>query len=220
MLRVAALIGLIGLAGCRPDPELQRDVADLRSSMQAHDRELAKVEEAVARLSDQWADVVEAYQAVSAQYQAARASFVEAEQHYATASRRYKSAAKTWAEAEFLWKVYKELVFIAVAIDAANLEASRTRLEDFSCEPVSTGKFRRMLEAAGRSLDGMHIDHIVPRNLGGADHPSNYRVVPARENLEWSDTWNRDKCRTVGAKSCAHAVGVSRECGSYRGVIP
>lgn len=45
---------------------------------------------------------------------------------------------------------------------------------------MSTSKFRRL---KGIDDPGLHVDHRIPRSLGGADHPLNYRVISAHENL-------------------------------------
>lgn len=70
----------------------------------------------------------------------------------------------------------------------------------------------------GVDLAGKDIDHIVPRSLGGADNPGNYRIISAHENRSLGATWNEEKCLAVGETRCARAVATSHECGSLRGI--
>jgi len=107
-------------------------------------------------------------------------------------------------------------------VDARNLgnyrsspEAARV-MDNFNCEQVRTGKYRRGLTKQGLDLTGLEIDHIVPRSLGGADHPANYQVIPMKVNRSLGNTWTPAKCASVGAQ-CAIAIAVSYYCGSYAG---
>lgn len=52
----------------------------------------------------------------------------------------------------------------------------------------------------------MHIDHIIPRSKGGADHPSNYYSLCGTINSPFGNTFSLSKCFLVGADACAQAV--------------
>jgi len=52
---------------------------------------------------------------------------------------------------------------------------------------MSTHSFRTELTEKGINLTGKDIDHIVPKNLGGIDHPLNYQVVDSSLNSSWQD---------------------------------
>ena len=58
------------------------------------------------------------------------------------------------------------------------------------------------MTAAGVNLVGKDIDHIIPKSLGGADHPSNYQVLDSSLNRSLGATWNREKCQMVSSQ-CA-----------------
>lgn len=217
-LAVALLLAAVACGAGTVD---HHELDELRARAAAHGRAVDDVSASAARLSSAWADVVGAYQAARVDYEAARATFESATRTADNASETFKKAAATWERARLTWELYQRLVVVAAAIDAANFGASRSGAasRQFSCERVSTAEFRRMLEAAGQSLVGMDIDHIVPRSLGGADHPSNYQVLPSSLNRSLGNAWGPEKCRLAGAR-CADAVAVSRSCGEFRGVLP
>ena len=120
------------------------------------------------------------------------------------------------------WEYFQTLVILAAAVDANNLEEYRklTGVRDVSslrCEDgMSTAAFRRLLASKGVNLVGKDIDHIVPRSLGGADHPANYQILSSSKNRSLGNAWNATKCADAGAK-CAGAIAVSRRCGGYTG---
>ena len=89
----------------------------------------------------------------------------------------------------------------------------------FDCDTVTTQEMRRRLRKAGVDIRGLDVDHIVPRSRGGANHPSNYRLLDSHVNRSIQARWDWAKCADVGAQ-CAEAVAVSRVCGTYRGSIP
>jgi hypothetical protein len=85
---------------------------------------------------------------------------------------------------------------------------------------MTTPAYRALLIARGVSLRGMHIDHIVPRALGGADHPSNYQILRSTENQRFGARWSLAKCMGAGRAACVRAVEVSRACGKFTGGLP
>jgi hypothetical protein len=86
-----------------------------------------------------------------------------------------------------------------------------------SCDSgMSTQTYRRRFGVAS----GMDVDHIVPRSLGGADHPANYRVIPASLNRSLGNVFDAEKCTSAGLGACAIAVVVSVKCGAFRGGLP
>ena len=90
----------------------------------------------------------------------------------------------------------------------------------FDCHRVTTKQMRKRLKRQGVELRGLDVDHIVPRAKGGADHPSNYRLLDLHVNRSMQEEWGRKKCQAVGRHACAEAVAVSRVCGTYRGDVP
>jgi len=194
----------------------------LEESMAKHDEDLAQVQAAADGLSARWHDARSAFERAKADYTRARTAYHDAKRRADRTAKEWGRVAREYERAEQLWKIYQELVMVAAALDAQNLDAARrgsqARLTSVAnCdEGMSTARYRRLLERAGRTLVYMHIDHIVPQSLGGADHPDNYQVLPSSENQSLGNTWNEAKCRSVGAK-CGRASAVSKACGSYGG---
>lgn len=177
--------------------------------MARHDRELAEVEGAVAHLSTEWRAVVVGYERARRAYDFARERYEEAQLRSTQARETYDAAAETWAGAARTWQLYQALVVIAAQMDAAALSGVSV------CERTPTSSYRRKLEAEGTNITGKDVDHIVPRSLGGADHPSNYQVLPSSVNRAQGAWWGVDKCLSVGIPTCAAAIAVSVKCGSY-----
>ncbi len=203
---VSALVLVQACAGRNPQ---QADVEALRRDMAHHDARLADVELAAPRLSGEWRGVVGAFEQARESYSAARVQFEVAQRTGGEARDTFAAAAEQWQRAATLWQFYRELVLIAATMDAAALRGSAV------CERTPTGSYRRQLEAQGKSLTGKDVDHIVPRSLGGADHPSNYQLLPSSVNRSQGAWWGIDKCLSVGVAICAAAVAVSVKCGSY-----
>lgn len=51
---------------------------------------------------------------------------------------------------------------------------------------------------AGYHLKTCQIDHILPRSIGGVDHPLNYFILPTEINRRWSGWWTREKRAYMG----------------------
>ena len=65
---------------------------------------------------------------------------------------------------------------------------------------------RRWLQDTGVPLQGYEVDHIVPRSLGGIDHPHNYAVVERELNRRWSANWSCEKRQHLGPHVVAQAL--------------
>ena len=57
----------------------------------------------------------------------------------------------------------------------------------------------------GLSLDDCDIDHILPRSVGGIDHPYNYYILPKKLNKRWSGWWTAHKLTYMGATNARSA---------------
>jgi hypothetical protein len=90
----------------------------------------------------------------------------------------------------------------------------------FDCTKVSTSQYRKTLKGLGVDLTGLDVDHVVPKSLGGADHPGNYILTSSHLNRSQGNDFGPEKCERVGMGVCKLAVEVSRECGTYDGWGP
>ena len=93
---------------------------------------------------------------------------------------------------------------------------------DLLAHMKSTGK-RKMTTAAVRTwlmkhntfpaackqqkllIDDCDIDHILPRSVGGIDHPYNYYILPKTLNKKWSGWWTAHKLTYMGAANAKSA---------------
>jgi hypothetical protein len=206
----------------RSTTDVSAELAALRADADNLDGEIAAAEARANALSAEWDDVRRDYGFARDAYLAARERLHAAEASADRASDAFERAVIEARIATDRFKLYQRLVVIATTLDAAQLGSSATAhnaAKAFDCSPVSTAAYRALLAARGVNLNGMDIDHIVPRSLGGADHPSNYQVLPSSVNRSLGAAWNHAKCANAGMK-CADAVAVSHKCGSFRGAIP
>jgi hypothetical protein len=203
------------------------DVDRLAARIAVHRTQVDSVEQEVARLGRSWSGVAATYKTAAARYQRARAALDEARATAGVASEQFAEATAAFQRATEKWEMARELILVAAAIDAANLDAARAgragatqesqRLDGLDCTSVSTAKFRRLLKRKGVDLTGVDIDHIVPRSLGGADHPLNYQLLDSSTNRRIGALWGPEKCDISGWAECARAAEVSSRCGHFSG---
>lgn len=63
---------------------------------------------------------------------------------------------------------------------------------------TNLGSFPESYVKEGYKLDDCQIDHILPRSIGGADHPFNYFILPKEVNQRWSGWWTKEKRAYMG----------------------
>lgn len=71
---------------------------------------------------------------------------------------------------------------------------------------ASTRQVRHWLCEEGLDLQEYEIDHIVPRSVGGVDHPHNYAVVPRHLNRQWAGNWHAAKRSALGPATVQQAL--------------
>lgn len=225
-MRGAFIASLLCLACSEPQSSLpskaEARVTALEQRTTVHTTAVDAVSRQAQTLTGEFTQVGKAYAEVSATYERARLKYAQVQTNAEAASQSFQGAARDFDEATKLWTWYRHMVQFAAYIDAQNL----AKLREVSgrggidrgtpdCDNVSTARHREHLRADGVGLDNKHIDHIVPRSLGGADHPWNYQVMNASENMSWGNEWSVAKCATAGPQ-CALAVAISIKCGSFR----
>jgi hypothetical protein len=216
LLILLAVLTVHACSDSKRDDEAR--IAALQDAVEAFDAELLETEAQVRALSSDLSEIADAYTDVASRYRDARRRHDDARARADRASTRYQEAAASWEHAASSWRFYRSVLKLAIAIDQARA-STRFGKGSYSnsCERVSTASFRRMLIKQGISLAGKDIDHIVPRALGGADHPANYQILDSSLNRSLGKTWNAEKCALAGADRCEEAVAISAKCGSYRG---
>ena len=79
-----------------------------------------------------------------------------------------------------------------------------------SAHVANTQQVRRWLRDEGLCLEDCEVDHIVPRALGGVDHPYNYALVRRDLNRQWSANWTADKRRELGPCAVQQALAFAQ----------
>lgn len=184
------------------------------------------LEKRAAQLGAEWTDITTGFREAAARNLAAQKALKTTTSLYGASGAQFDEASRTAQRAAARWELFQKLVVAAATVDAANLDAARAargaaagRDVDASCEAgMSTATFRTLMLKQGKSIAGLDVDHIVPRSLGGADHPLNYRLISSSLNRSLGNTWGDDKCLAVGADRCAQAIAVSNKCGSLKGL--
>ena len=63
---------------------------------------------------------------------------------------------------------------------------------------ISPQCVRSMLLGIGIDLKEKTIEHIIPRSMGGLDHPRNYCIVSDELSRAWAEDWSDDKRAILG----------------------
>ncbi len=139
------------------------------------------LERAAERVVQRWDTVDSSARATTTTWRRAAATSHRATMRARAAAREFAEAAQQWATARERWQMAQALIVAAAAIDAAALSGQ------LDCAAsVSTRAYRTHLARSGTPVpSGFDVDHIVPRALGGADHASNYQLLPASVNRSW-----------------------------------
>ncbi len=66
-------------------------------------------------------------------------------------------------------------------------------------------RFPAAYKRQGFSLEDCDIDHILPRSIGGIDHPYNYYILPKKLNKRWSGWWTAHKMTYMGTANAKAA---------------
>lgn len=216
-----AILALLGACSGR-DVSVASELGELRDSLAQHSRAIDQVSARVDRLARTANEAARTYERAAEAFDEASRRFAAAhdsrlEQHHvlAEATARFEEATERW-----IWA--QQLIVAAAILDASQMDrAVRGSAEPISCDGgMSPAAFRSWLVSIGVSVAGMHVDHIVPRALGGADHPSNYQLLPSRLNQSFGARFDAEKCAVAGAGRCRAAVAVSRKCGAFQGHVP
>ena len=82
-----------------------------------------------------------------------------------------------------------------------------TQVRDWLCEhegfPASyeLENLRLAKSEQDSSSAACHIHHILPKSVGGVDHPYNYYILPEQVNRLWSGWWSKHKRSYMGKVS-------------------
>lgn len=198
-------------------PQTDAQLARVERDVDAFDGRLDDAERVAGELSAAWTDVVSAYRRATADVAIAEQNWRAAAGSYENSAVSYGEATRDYEAAQDDWKFAQEMILAAAVIDAGRARGPASEAVRADCNRVSTGSYRRTLSRQGASLAGRDVDHIVPRSLGGADHPLNYQLLDSSLNRSLGATWSLEKCVLAGRARCAQAVAISMRCGAFRG---
>ena len=187
------------------------DAGQVRAQASLHAAELRAVDAAGRSLNRDWDSVTSQAMANTADYRLVATTGLDAAGVAHSAGIQFDSAANDWAEAGSRWTLVRGLIVAAATVDA-NALAGRAA----GCAGgASTRAYRRRLARSGSPVAAdIDVDHIVPRSWGGADHPSNYQLLPASLNRSLGGSFGVDKCLGAGLTECVGALAISLRCGS------
>lgn len=189
----------IAAAACSPSTaSLSRDVAALELEMRQRDRAIADAEGRVDALLEATSEIVSLYRETTEGFRVAEEAFEETAAMAEAASTRFRESSEDYELARSHWQKVTLVLLAAAASTAVG--------KSVCGNPVSTQRFRRRLETVGINLAGKDIDHIVPKALGGPDHPWNYQVLESSVNRSLGADFGVAKCWNAGPK-CVLAVG-------------
>jgi uncharacterized coiled-coil protein SlyX len=160
------------LAGCT-SASAQSRLTQLEAQAQTDDQVIADLSERVAAFERTVDELVDLYQQASDTLVAAERKFELAGHSGDASSRAFQQAASDYEAASRSWRLVTISLLVAANWDyAGHLCGTR----------MTTAAYRKMLRKEGVDLDGLDADHGLPKSLGGADHPLNYRMIDSSLN--------------------------------------
>lgn len=214
------------VAQAQLSPAIANDtaVSDLRTAQRELNRHSADVDRVTLRslqLAIRWDIIAATFEHTAGIHAGVENLHSIAILGWQSARNRWEGAAEQSNSAAQLWRLYQVLVVIATGIDAHSLGRARARdnllRERFDCsESISNATYRRRLEAQGFNWHGKDAGHIVPRSLGGSDHPANRMPMDSSLNRSLGNLWSMPLCESQwGSAICRRAVAASRQCGTF-----
>jgi hypothetical protein len=179
--RLSAVLLLGLLTGCKPQPA-KTDFASLEKELAGAEAVGKRQAEATQEIARELANTRRQALQLMTELGLAEEEFTAARRMYEHASARASIAAEEFANARDNYQKasdnYRRIA--AIIILAAASDALGSQLCDST---MSTRAFREQLRREGVVLkEGIDVDHIWPRALGGADHPANYQLLPSEVN--------------------------------------
>lgn len=165
---------------------LDSDLASMEEEFDRHDQALAVAEADAAALvlgvqevAQLYREAADNYAQAEDQWNASRDTLDAASEEFLAASAAYRDAAD----------YYRYAATALIVIASLPLENYGVPL----CDEMSASRLRARLRAQGVPLDGLDVDHVVARAVGGRDHPLNYQLLPESVNrsLQEGGLWEK-----------------------------
>lgn len=160
------------LAGCASQTTDAR-IARFETNARADDQAIESLSDRIAAFEREVDEVVGLYDRASVEREAARERYERVTHLADDAGRLHEQAARDYEEAARNWRLVTISLLLAASWDyAGHLCGTR----------MTTGEYRKQLKADGIDLEGLDADHGLPKSMGGADHPLNYRMIDSSLN--------------------------------------
>ncbi len=171
-LVVAVLGAAVVMSGCS-STSAQARLTRFEAQAQADDEVIADLSERVTAFERAVDDLVVLYQRASEALVTAERNLELARDLGEASSQAFQRAASEYEAASRNWRLVTVSLLVAANWDYAG-HLCNTRM--------TTSAYRKELRKQGIDLDGLDADHGLPKSLGGADHPLNYRMIDSSLN--------------------------------------
>jgi uncharacterized coiled-coil protein SlyX len=169
---IRAAVLAVALAGCS-SASTQARLGQLETQAQADDEVIAGLSERVAAFERTVDELVDLYQQAATTLASAERKFELAQRSGDESTRAFQQAASDYEAASRSWRLVTISLLVAANWDYAG-HLCDTRM--------TTAAYRKMLRKDGIDIEGLDADHGLPKSLGGADHPLNYRMIDSSLN--------------------------------------
>jgi uncharacterized coiled-coil protein SlyX len=171
-VNIAVAVLAVAMAGCASASAKAR-LDRFETQAHADDETIAELSERIAAFERTVDELVDLYARASADLETAERNFELAQRSASAASDAFQRASSEYEAASRNWRLVTIALLAAASWDYAG-HLCDTRM--------TTAAYRKMLRKDGISLDGLDADHGLPKSLGGADHPLNYRMIDSSLN--------------------------------------
>lgn len=173
-VNIPAAVLAVAMTGCASASASTKARLDrFEAQAQVDDDTIADLSERIATFERTVDELVDLYVRASADLETAERSYELAQQSAKTASDAFRRAANDYEAASRNWRLVTIALLTAASWDYAG-HLCDTRM--------TTAAYRKMLRKDGINLGGLDADHGLPKSLGGADHPLNYRMIGSSLN--------------------------------------
>lgn len=228
-LRNALLLSLVLLTACSPSPSkssvsqalgqeaeiqvkmagIEPELLELAGRRRVFDGHLALAREDAQRLfENSWGEVQREAVQLQVRQGEIQANWNGVMKRHRETAQRARLANVEWDKARQAWERASAVQVFVLALALGGPDAKLALCSGRQ----SVRAYRRVLQREGVDLRGMDIDHLLPKSLGGTDHPLNFRPTPAHLNRAWGNRFDFLKCGHQPF-ACMLGVFVSVYCG-------
>lgn len=182
MHRRRSLVLMFGLlSGCKPQSgntevaSLEAQIAQAETVEKEQAEATREITQGLAEARGQVLRLTSELRLAQEEWAAARGMYEHASVRANVAADQFANARDNYQKAEDKYRRISAILILAATSDVLSGQLCGSTM--------STRAFRQKLRDEGVPIpEGMDVDHIWPRALGGVDHPANYQLLPAEVN--------------------------------------